>query len=150
MRAALLTGLLLLTACAVADKRNRLTLNAMDEHLAPESAAGRWAAAPVAFPAALLGLAMDALVVHPASVLDDAWRDTQDWLWTPRPSESRFRRAVLLPLVVLATPLVYAGDWLRHALFRVDPHPAAPEPPPVAAEPQPVPPDHAAADGGSP
>jgi hypothetical protein len=119
-----LASLLLVSACAVSDERNRLTLNAMDAHLAPESTAARWAVAPVAFPAALLGLAADALVVHPATVFDDAWRDTDDWLWTPDPSESRFRRAMLLPLVVLATPLVYAGDWLGRAVFAIDPHPA--------------------------
>jgi hypothetical protein len=117
----LLASLLLTAGCAVRNEANRRTLNAMDRGLAPSSSAGRWAVAPVALPAALAGLAADALVVHPSTVFDDAWLDTKDWLWTPDPSESRFRRAVLFPLIVLATPFVYVGDWLGRAAFDIPP-----------------------------
>ncbi len=81
-------------------------------------------AAPVALPAALVGLTADAFIVQPATVFDDAWRDTVEWLWTPAPDESRFRRAVLLPVVTLATPLVYVADWIRLAFFAVPPRDA--------------------------
>ncbi|MGH7336898.1 MAG: hypothetical protein ACREI7_04915 [Myxococcota bacterium] len=116
---ALLITCLLASGCAVTEARNRHTLNALDERLAPSSSAGRWAAAPVALPTALMGLTADALVVHPVTVVDDAWRDTREWLWTPDPSESRFRRAVLFPLTVVATPFVYVGDWLMRAAFAI-------------------------------
>lgn len=116
--------LLLLPACAMAERDNRRTLNAMDASLAPAAAGARWAAAPLALPAGLVGLAADALVVHPACSLDDAWGDTVEWLWTPDPDESRFRRAVLLPLVTLATPPVFLGDWLGRALLAIPPRAA--------------------------
>jgi hypothetical protein len=112
--------------CAVTEEANRRTLNALDRHLAPPTAVGRWAAAPVALPLSLASLAADALVVHPLTVFDDAWRDTDEWLWTPNPSESRFRRAVLFPLTVMATPVIYVGDWMARAVFAIDPHDAPP------------------------
>lgn len=116
-----LLALTLLAGCAVMESRNRLTLNLLDEHLTPSSPAGRWAAAPVALPVGLVALAADAFVVHPATVFDDTWYDTVDWLWTPAADESRFRRALLLPLITLATPVVYVGDWFRRAFFAVKP-----------------------------
>ena len=118
---ALVALMLFLPGCAVINEENRRTLNAMDAAWTPESAGARWGLAPVALPAGLLGLAADAFVVHPACVLDDAWGDTVDWLWTPEPDESRFRRAVLTPLCALATPLVFVGDWLGRALFPMQP-----------------------------
>lgn len=105
-----------LASCAVMERENRRTLNSLDEHWSPSSEAGRWAAAPVALPAALVGLVVDGLIVNPAVVVDDAWADTVDWLWTPK-GESRFRRAVMLPLAALATPFVYVGDWIRRGFF---------------------------------
>jgi hypothetical protein len=102
-------------------KDNRRTLNALDESWTPTSTTARVALAPVAFPAGLLALITDAVVVHPVCVLDDAWGDTVDWLWTPKPGESRFRRAVLTPLAALATPFVFVGDWLGRALLPLPP-----------------------------
>ncbi|MEZ5964163.1 MAG: hypothetical protein R3F56_09985 [Planctomycetota bacterium] len=109
-----------LGACAMAEPANRYTLNAMDAHLAPSSNGARWAALPLTLPAGVVGLAADALVVHPIRVLDDAWGDTVEYLWRPR-EESRFRRAVMAPVRGLATPLVFVGDWLTRAVFAVPP-----------------------------
>lgn len=111
---------LLASACAVAEPTNRRTLNAMDAHLAPGSTGARWAALPLTLPAGVLGLAADAIVVHPCCVLDDAWGDTVEYLWRPR-EESRFRRAAMVPLRAVATPLVFLGDWLTRATFAVPP-----------------------------
>ena len=112
---------LLVSGCAVLSSTNRRTLNAMDEHWSPDTATGRWTAAPLGFPAAVVGLLVDALFVNPALAVDDAWDDTVEWLWTPDPDESRFRRAVIIPLAALATPLVYVGDWIRLGFF-LKPH----------------------------
>ena len=107
--------------CAIFDADNRRTLNALDRHLAPESSAARWALAPAGLPLGLLAGAADLVVVHPVSVVDDAWKDTVELCWTPR-DESRFRRAVLLPLAILGTPVIFTGDWLGRALFDIPPH----------------------------
>lgn len=110
----------LAAGCAVGDAANRRTLNAMDAHLAPESIAARVALAPMALPAGTLALAADAVVVHPCCVLDDAWGDTSELLWRPR-QESRFRRAVMLPVRALVTPIVFAADWLGRSVFAIPP-----------------------------
>lgn len=124
MRRLTITGVLLLSllvsGCAVFVAENRRTLNAMDAHLTPTSTGARWALSPVTFPAGLLGAVVDIVLVHPAHVIDDAWGDTVELLWTPR-GESRFRRAVMLPLVVIATPVVLISDWLGRSAFAV-PH----------------------------
>lgn len=110
----------LASACAITEPANRRTLNAMDAHLAPASTAARWAALPLTLPAGILGLAADAVVVHPCTVIDDAWGDTVDYLWRPR-DESRFRKAVMVPLRAVATPFVFTADWLTRSAFAVPP-----------------------------
>lgn len=110
----------LTAGCAVFKEENRRTLNALDEHLTPSSVGARWVFAPLALPIGLAGGATDLVLVHPACVIDDAWGDTVELLWTPR-GESRFRRAVMLPLVTLATPFVFIGDWLGRAAFMLPP-----------------------------
>lgn len=108
-----------LAGCAFLDEDNRRTLNYLDAHAAPESAAARWALSPVALPIALGAGALDAAVVHPATQLDDAWRDTVDLLWDYE-QDSSFRAVLLTPLAVMATPPVFCGDWLLRAVFDVD------------------------------
>jgi hypothetical protein len=110
-------------ACAIGERENRRVLNALDARAAPATVGGRWALSPVALPAGLVAALADMLVVHPATVFDDAWRDTVDLLWTSR-EESRFRRALFVPLAALATPFVYVGDWLGRAVLAIPPHDA--------------------------
>lgn len=116
----LLTLLGGLTGCAVFEEENRRLLNAMDASLAPASDGGRWAAAPLAFPAGLVAGVLDAVIVHPATAVDDAWGDTVDWLWTPT-DESRLRRAVLTPFMAAFTPPVFLGSWLGRSLLPIPP-----------------------------
>jgi hypothetical protein len=101
---------------------NRRTLAWLDHELAPESTTAKVALAPVALPTGLCALALDAAVVHPICTADDAWLDTRDLLWTAR-DESALRRTLFVPLAVLATPLVFAGDWLGRWLFPLPEHP---------------------------
>lgn len=115
---------LAVSACAVTDERNRTTLTLLDEHLAPTSTSGRVALFPVALPVGLVSYAVDSLI-HPFTVFDDAWGDTVDVLWTSR-SESRFRRALMIPFAVLLTPVVFVGDWVGRSLFPIDPREDAP------------------------
>ncbi len=110
----------LLASCAVVERENRRLLSALDEHAIPASEPARWALAPIALPLGLAAVTTDAVIVHPATVLDDAWGDTVEWLWTSR-GDSRFRRAVMLPLVTIATPVVFSGDWLGRAVFAFPP-----------------------------
>lgn len=111
---------LALTSCAIFEPDNRRTLDALDRHLIPSSTLGRVALAPIGLPVGLVAGIADLCVVHPATVLDDAWGDTTELLWMPR-TESRFRRALLMPLAALATPPVFLGDWLGRSILALPP-----------------------------
>ncbi len=118
-RTLLLLVLALTTAgCSVFSSDNRRLLNLLDEHWAPSSAAARWALAPVAAPVGITGLAIDALIVHPLSAIDDAWADTEDLLWSQR-QESGLRTAVVTPLAALATPVVFGAAWIGRSLLPI-------------------------------
>ena len=121
--AALLAAALPCGACTVFDSDQRRTLDWLDESLTPSSAAARGALLPVAVPVGLLGLGSDMLVVNPVLAVDDAWGDTVELLWTPTADETNLRRALVAPFAALATPLVFAGDWLGRCLFPFDPRP---------------------------
>lgn len=103
------------------DPDNRRVLGLLDRELTPSSTAGKVALAPLALPVGLAAFAADLAIVHPACVVDDAWLDTVDLLWTSK-EESAFRRALFVPLATLATPFVFTGDWLGRCLFRWPPH----------------------------
>jgi len=109
------------SGCAISSRENRRTLNALDEHATPSSAAARWVMAPVALPVSLLAVTGDMAIVHPLCSIDDAWADTVDALWTSH-GETKFRRAVLLPLAALATPIVFTGDLIARSLFPLPKH----------------------------
>jgi hypothetical protein len=110
-----------ITSCAISESENRRTLNALDAHATPSSAAARWAVAPLALPVSLVAAVGDMVVVHPVCSIDDAWADTVDALWTSH-GETKFRRAVMLPLAAVATPIFFTGDLGARALFPIDPN----------------------------
>ena len=104
------------SSCAFLRPENRRTLNYLDANLAPQSATARVVLSPVALPVGVAAGAADAVVVHPLTQVDGAWQDTLDVLWDYDQS-SAFRQVLLTPLSVLATPLVFGGDWLCRAVF---------------------------------
>ncbi len=108
------------SGCAVTQEQNRRLLNAMDASLTPCCDGGRWALAPVALPLGLVAGVLDAVVVHPATAVDDAWGDTVELLWTPE-GESRLRRAVLTPFMAAFTAPVFVGSWLGRCLLPISP-----------------------------
>ena len=112
---------LVVSGCAVSERENRRTLNALDAHATPASEAARWAISPLALPVSLVAVLGDIVIVHPVCSIDDAWADTVDALWTSH-GETKFRRAVMLPLATLATPLVFTGDLGARALFPIGPN----------------------------
>lgn len=106
----------LLASCSALHPGRRATLDWVDGHLAPDSAVVRGCLLPLAIPVGLSGFAADTALVNPTVALGDAWRDTVELLWAPR-DETPLRRVFLAPLAGLATPLVFAGDWLGRCLL---------------------------------
>lgn len=99
---------------------HRRTLDWLDETWTPASPVARRAVLPLAIPVGVVGLLTDTVLVNPACAVDDAWGDTVELLWTPR-EESPLRRALFVPLATVATPLVFAGDWLLRCLLPLSP-----------------------------
>lgn len=108
--------------CAISDAKNRLTLNALDravqDSIITNSVAGRIAAAPVAIPAGMIAGALDMTVVTPARAVGPAWKDTSACLWE-NPQGSDMRRMMLFVPKIVATPLLFAGDWAFRSMFDV-------------------------------
>ena len=108
-----------LVGCAVFNRDNRRLLNALDKQIQPKSVAARAALAP---PVMLLGtgaLAVDAVVIHPATAIPDAWDDTYELYWSPREMDALRRSLFFVPCVAL-TPPTFVGSWLLHSLFPMD------------------------------
>ena len=121
-RGATALAFVVLAGCAMGNADRRRALNHLDEHYAPSTTQARWLASPVALPAGLAAGAVDAVLLHPATQFDDAWRDTVDVLWD-FDQESRFRRILFTPLAAVATGPVYVVDWCLRAVFDIDDHP---------------------------
>jgi hypothetical protein len=114
----------LLAACT-AVRDGRRTLDWLDANLTPSSPAARGVLLPVAIPVGVVGLLTDVLLVNPVLAIDDAWGDTTDLLWTSQ-EESTLRRVLFTPLAAVATPFVFAGDWLGRSLLPLPPRREAP------------------------
>ena len=115
-----LTCALLTGGCAMTERENRLTLNALDEALEgsaiTNSASGRIAAAPLAIPVGTMAGVVDMVVVTPARAVAPAWKDTNEMIWL-NPRGSEMRQAMLFMPKVVATPLLFMGDWVGKSMF---------------------------------
>ena len=108
------------TGCAVFVKeRNRRTLNLLDEHVRFESTEARIAAAPLFIPLGLAAGIADAVIVHPLASIPGASDSTRETVWD-NPEGSDFRQAMLFLPKVVATPMVFAGDWACRVLFGIE------------------------------
>jgi hypothetical protein len=108
------------SACTVVRHDGRRTLQWLDATATPSSPVARALLLPVAIPVGGVGLLADALVRNPAHAVDDAWADTSTLLWTSR-EESALRRALFTPLAAVATPVVFACDWLCRCILPLSP-----------------------------
>ena len=119
--------------CAISNRDNTPTLNLVREHLVPESRLAKVAAFPAVLPVKVVAAAVDGLVLHPPTVIDDAARDTKAALWRGFDWKKRYATECFrLPLRTVATPLLFAGSFLVRSAFDVAPskaEPPAPEPP---------------------
>lgn len=106
--------------CAIADQNNRLLLNALDRAVQDtaitNSTAGRIAAAPLAIPVGTVAGVLDMAVVTPARAVSPAWKDTSEYLWED-PQGSDMRQLMLFVPKVVATPLLFTGDWAFRSVF---------------------------------
>lgn len=109
-----------INGCAVMEKENRLTMNALDDAVQgsaiTSSTTGKVLAAPVAFPVGVTAGVIDMAVVTPARAAVPAAKDTNSYLWK-NPQGSDLRQMMLLVPKVAATPVVFLTDWAFRTAF---------------------------------
>jgi hypothetical protein len=113
--------------CAVFNRANTPALNFVEQHLVPKENPGRTLSYPLIIPVGFVATTVDMFLLHPVSVVDDAWRDTTDALWDSFDWQQHYvtTSASLLPRT-LATPLIFTGDFLGRSSFDIparQPHP---------------------------
>jgi hypothetical protein len=109
-----------LSGCAVLNRENRLTMNALDEAMEGSaitgSTTGKVMAAPIAFPVGVTAGVIDMALVTPARATVPAAKDTSSYLWE-NPQGSDLRQMMLLMPKVAATPIVFITDWAFRSVF---------------------------------
>ena len=109
-----------LSGCAVTQRENRLTLNALDraaqESVITGSTTAKVVASPFAFAAGVTAGAIDLAVVTPARASVPAAADTNTYLWKD-PQGSDLRQMMLFVPKVAATPVVFLTDWAFRSVF---------------------------------
>ncbi|MBU1052292.1 MAG: hypothetical protein KKC46_00500 [Proteobacteria bacterium] len=112
---------LFLNGCAVFNRNNTPILNTFEKYCVPEDKTLRVISSPLIIPTGLVAVSIDALVVHPISVVDDAAADTVDLLWDNINWDKEYvtECALLVPRTV-CSPIILTGDFLGRSLFDID------------------------------
>lgn len=90
--------------------------NTLDEVVAPESTTAKVALAPLFIPAGAVTLAVDAVILHPISVIPTAADDTLETIWEDPEGSLVWQTFLFVPKVVF-TPIFFSFDWLFRSLF---------------------------------
>ncbi|OPZ22712.1 MAG: hypothetical protein BWZ10_00304 [candidate division BRC1 bacterium ADurb.BinA364] len=108
----------MLAGCAALNRDNTPLLNAVEDHM-PPSGLARAAAYPLMFPVGLAAIALDAAVVRPAMVADDALEDALE-VWDDIDLDERYvTECALMPLRAAITPIVFAGSFAARSIFDI-------------------------------
>lgn len=111
---------LLLQGCAFLNRDNTPLLNGVEKHLVPEKTWQKAVAFPLIFPVGICAITLDAFIVHPISVADEAYDDTMDTLWKRLNWKDEYMtECFLLPWRTISTPIVFTGDFLGRAMFDI-------------------------------
>jgi hypothetical protein len=106
--------------CAFLNRDNTPAFNFVEKKLWPEKTVWKIASSPVVVPLGLVAVITDAVVIHPASVVDDAAGDTGDVLWDNFHWDKKFVTACAsIPCRGIATPPFFTGNFLGRSLFDI-------------------------------
>lgn len=113
------------SSCAFMNRRNRPLLNLCEKHMVPEDTSAKVVMAPVLVPMFLAASLVDAVLVHPVAIADDAWFQTQAAVWQPA-GRGYVTECALLPFRAAATPPVWLLSATGRALFDIPRWPPSP------------------------
>ena len=123
---------LCLCGCAVLNRDNRHTFNLVRDKLVPRDQSPTVGHYCLLVPAGFIAVTLDALIVHPVTVFDEAWLDTASALWSGFRWDERYvTECAMLPFRAALTPFVYLPCWLARAAFDIGEEEANPPEVPV-------------------
>lgn len=104
--------------CAVFNRDNTPALNLVEQHLVPADRTARLISSPLIVPIGLAAATLDMVLLHPLSVAEDAWDDTNDLLWKKLDWDHQFVTTTVLnaPRVAIM-PIVFTTDLLARSSF---------------------------------
>lgn len=115
-----ITNIFLCSGCAVFNRNNTPALNFVEQHVLPRENPERMISYPLAIPVGLVAASLDMFLLHPATVVKDAWNDTGEMLWEKLDWNERYvtTAASLVPRAAVS-PIVFTGDFLARSSFDV-------------------------------
>jgi hypothetical protein len=112
--------LLLSSGCAVFNRNNTPALNAVEQHLVPTDKTAQLLVAPVIIPLGFAAATIDMVLLHPLSVAEDAWDDTNEILWQGLDFDHRYVTTTVLNTPRLAAmPVIFTTDFLARSSFDI-------------------------------
>ena len=119
---ALVAAIALCSGCAVFNRDNTPTLNFVEDELLPEAKPARYFAYPLLLPVGLVALTIDAFIVRPITVADDALLDTKEALWEDFDWKEHYVTEcfTLIPRTAF-TPVVFPACFLARSTFDIEP-----------------------------
>lgn len=122
----MLSALLLAPAlggCAIMNRDNTPLLNLVEENLWPDSTGMRIVTFPLVLPTGAVAVILDAVIVHPTLIVDDAIADTGDVAWDNWEWDEKYvSECACLPWRVVFTPFVFCGSFVGRAFFDIPDH----------------------------
>jgi hypothetical protein len=109
-----------LGGCAIMNRDNTPLLNMVEENLWPESMGAQVAVFPLVFPTGIAAVVVDAVLIHPILVIDDALSDTSDILWEEWDFDEHYMtHCMTIPWRAVLSPLIFSFDFLGRSLFDI-------------------------------
>ncbi|MFT7463414.1 MAG: hypothetical protein ACI9EF_001758 [Pseudohongiellaceae bacterium] len=116
-----LSALAALPGCAWQNPENRIVWNAFEDNWVPEDEPAFSYALPLTIPGGLVAIVVDSVVVHPATIIDDAWSDAIH-PWSLAKWETQYwTESASLPLRVLGTAVLFPLSLVGRSLFDIPP-----------------------------
>ncbi|MCB1165490.1 MAG: hypothetical protein KDK33_05020 [Leptospiraceae bacterium] len=110
----------LFSQCAVFDRKNTILINAVEEHMVPETQPAKLFLALIYIPVGLVAGVGDAFVLHPLRMIPYAIDDTNDALWEFSDDTGYVTHAGSVVYRGLLSPVVFTGAWLFRSAFITD------------------------------
>jgi len=127
-----------LPGCAFQNPDNRKLWNAFEANLVPEEDTPFYCALPLTIPGGVLAIVIDVVVVHPFSIIDDAWgTSTQSWDDLDWQADYWFEAGVA-PIRGAFTAVRFVTGLVNRALFDVPAFQASARSQETDAEPKPL------------